>query len=565
MNPRSRFGQARDFLTRNRADHSSACREFQWPRPREFNWALDWFDPYAQGNRRLALWVLDEDAGECKLSYDQLRQRSNQAANCLRGLGVERGDRILLMLPAQAPLWELMLAATKLGAVIVPATTLLSQDDLEDRLNRGRIRHLIAADSQAEEFDEMTRHLNRVVVGKAVPGWHSYELVDSASDRFSAGQATMASDPLLLYFTSGTTARPKLVLHTHQSYPVGHLSTLYWLGLQEGDLHLNVSSPGWAKHAWSSFFAPFSAGAAVFAPHRSRFDPDWMLSKMSSCGVTTICAPPTVWRLMIQTDLKRLPLNLREVCSAGEPLNPNVIERIHEAWGRRPRDGYGQTETTAQIGNSPGMAIKPGSMGLPLPGYRIELLDGNGLPAEEGQIAIRTEDSPVGLASGYLAQGELRPAADSDGYYRTGDVARRDGDGYFTFIGRADDLFKSSDYRISPFELESCLNRHEAVSEAAVVPSPHPTKLFVPKAFLALKEGCRPSRELALELFRFSRQHLSPFKRIRRLEFAELPKTVSGKIRRVELRDRESEAIRSGRSGQADFEEAEFPELAAKL
>ena len=292
---------------------------------------------------------------------------------------------------------------------------------------------------------------------------------------------TRATDPLLLYFTSGTTAKPKLVLHTHQSYPVGHLTTMFWVGLREGDIHYNISSPGWAKHAWSSFFAPWNAGACIFVYRSARFSPAATLQVIVDKGVTTLCAPPTVWRLFIQEDLASYKVKLREVVGAGEPLNPEVISQVQKAWGLTIRDGYGQTETTALVGNAPGQPVKAGSMGRPLPGYQVVLLDVDGKEAEEGEIALQLKPRPLGLMVGYKDDPSKMAHAEAEGFYRTGDVASRDADGYLFFVGRADDVFKSSDYRISPFELESFLIEHECVAEAAVVPSPDPLRLAVPK------------------------------------------------------------------------------------
>jgi acetyl-CoA synthetase len=557
--PGDRFIAARDFLLRHRIDYATAYREFRWPALDRFNWALDYFDRIAAGNDRIALWLVHEGSGEERISFDDMARRSDQVANYLRGLGIRRGDRILLMLGNVLPLWELMLAAMKLGAVIVPATTLLAEADLADRFARGGVRHVVVGAEQAGKFVNLPGDYTRIAIG-AVAGWHDYADSDNAPSQFVRDGETGADDPLLLYFTSGTTAKPKLVLHSHRSYPVGHLSTLYWLGLQPGDVHLNISSPGWAKHAWSCFFAPWNAEATVLVVNQPRFHAEPLLDTIRRCGVTSFCAPPTVWRMLIQHDLKAWRTSLREVAGAGEPLNPEVIEQVRAAWGLTIRDGYGQTETSAQIGNSPGQAVKPGSMGRPLPGYRIALLDPDGEEAAEGEIALPLDARPAALMSGYQAE-DGSVAALAGPAYRTGDVARRDEDGYLTYVGRSDDVFKASDYRISPFELESVLIEHPAVAEAAVVPSPDPLRLSVPKAFLALAAGHAADRATALDIFRHLRARLSPFKRIRRIEFAELPKTISGKIRRVELRRFEAERRAEDGRGAQEFWEEDFPEL----
>ena len=557
------FRSARDFLLTHREDYDTAYAEFAWPRLENFNWALDWFDAeLARGESagRPALRILGDGAAE--LSFAELSARSNRVANGLRSLGVRRGDRILLMLGNVVPLWETMLAAMKLGAVLIPATTLLSADDLRDRITRGRVKHLIAAAADAPKFAGLADGLTQIATGEAPLGWLRFDSLYPSSPEFTADGLTRADDPLLLYFTSGTTAKPKLVLHSHASYPVGHLSTMYWLGLRPGDVHLNVSSPGWAKHAWSCFFAPWIAGACVFIFNQPRFASRALLDALVQGEVTTLCAPPTIWRMLIQEDLRSWKMVLREVCAAGEPLNPEVIEQVRAAWGMTIRDGYGQTETTAQIGNPPGQMVKFGSMGRPLPGYRIRLLDTEDNDAAEGAVAIALDPAPVALMRGYQTD-DGAVASVEGAVYRTGDVAARDSDGYLTYVGRADDIFKASDYRISPFELESVLIEHPSVVEAAVVPAPDPVRLAVPKAYVSLLAGVEPSRETALSIFRHMRERVSPFKRVRRLEFAELPKTISGKIRRVELRRAEEDRAAKSERGAEEFREEDFPELAS--
>ncbi len=561
MAARDQFLAARDFLRAHYSDPVAARAGFRWPDLEHFNWALDYFDWYAGANDRPALRLIQPGGGEAARTFDQLRRRSNQVANRLRALGARRGDRILIMLPNVIPLWETMLGAMKLGLVMIPATPQLTPDDLADRLDRGEARHVVTDAEGAAKFSDLKIPGVRIATSEGPKGWIAWESVADASDDFTPEGHTAAGDPLLLYFTSGTTARPKLVLHTHVSYPIGHLSTMYWLGLQEGDLHLNISSPGWAKHAWSSFFAPWNAGATVAVLDAPRFDAAGLLGLVERAGVTSLCAPPTVWRMVIGEDLSRYRPRLREAVSAGEPLNPEVIARVQRAWGLTIRDGYGQTETTAQVGNPPGVPIKPGAMGRPLPGYEVVLLGPDGHPAGEGEIALRLSPRPLGLMAGYLDEPLRMTEAARSGVYRTGDVASQDGEGFLTYVGRVDDVFKSADYRISPFELESVLIEHPAVAEAAVVESPDPIRLTVPKAFLALRSGHTPSRDLALEILQFARRRLAPYKRIRRLEFAELPKTVSGKIRRVELRVREAARVEAGDTTAFAFAEEDFAEF----
>ncbi|WP_156756239.1 AMP-binding protein [Actinokineospora pegani] len=560
------FRAARDLLVSHGEDYDAARSGFAWPRPEEFNWALDWFDAVAAQEptaSRRALWIVEEDGSETSWTYSELSHRSNQVANWLRGLGVARGDRLVLMLGNQGELWETILAAMKLGAVVIPATTLLGPADLRDRVERGAAGHVVARSADAAKFDDVPGDYTRVAVGEPVLGWHHYSDSAATDVAFAPDAPTRADDTLLLYFTSGTTARPKLVRHTHVSYPVGHLSTMYWIGLRPGDVHLNISSPGWAKHAWSNLFAPLNAEATVFLYNYTRFDAAALLSQMDRCGVTSFCAPPTVWRMLIQADLTQLKTPPSKVVGAGEPLNPEVIEQVSRAWGVTIRDGFGQTETSVLIANTPGQPVKPGSMGRPLPGFDIALVDpATGERADEGEICVVLDPRPVGLMTGYADDDERTAEAMREGVYHTGDVGSRDADGYITYVGRADDVFKASDYRISPFELESALIEHPAVAEAAVVPSPDPIRLAVPKAYVVLAAGHEPTAETARSILAFARENLAPYKRIRRLEFAELPKTISGKIRRVELRGREAEAHGDpGATVAGEFTEDDFPDL----
>jgi acetyl-CoA synthetase len=564
------FRAARDFLLANSADYAAANQGFRWPELTEFNWALDWFDVIAADpvtGARVALWIVEEDGSQQQWTFAELSRRTNQVANWLRSLGVRRGDRIIVMLGNQGELWQTMLAAMKVGAVLIPASTLLGPEDLRDRVDRGNARQVVVRAEDVPKFAEVPGDYTRIFVPSGgtteVVGWRSFADAASASPEFVPDGPTMADDTLLLYFTSGTTARPKLVRHTHVSYPVGHLSTMYWIGLRPGDVHLNISSPGWAKHAWSNVFAPWNAESTVFIHNYTRFDPAGLMAQMQRCGITSFCAPPTVWRMLIQADLSQLATPPGKVVGAGEPLNPEVIERVRQAWGVTIRDGFGQTETSVLVANTPGQTVKPGSMGRPLPGFTVALVDPvSGRVSDEGEICLDLSTRPVGLMRGYADDDERTAEVTRDGYYHTGDVGFRDEDGYITYVGRADDVFKAADYRISPFELESVLIRHEAVAEAAVVPSPDPIRLAVPKAYVTLAKGHRPDAATALDILRFARANLAPYKRIRRLEFTELPKTISGKIRRVALRGREHEVHADPEVAVAgEFREEDFPEL----
>src|ERR1700754_3464809 len=437
------FKEARGFLLKHRTDYDKAVADFRWPDPAPFNWALDWFDADlardADSKDRTALWIVDAGSNrESKLSFETLSRRSNQVANFLRAQGLKRGDHLLLLLGNVIPLGETMLASIKLGVVVIPATTLLTPDELRDRLQRGRAKGVGATQDQVAKFAGLGGGgLTRIVVGasSAHEGWLPFEQASEFPETFTPDGPTHADDPMLLYFTSGTTAKPKLVRHSQRSYPVGGLSTMYWLGLQPGDVHLNISSPGWAKHAWSCLFAPWNAGATVFVVNQPRFDAKGLLATIGRCGITTLCAPPTVWRLFIQEKLATFKVSLREVCGAGEPLNPEVIDQVKAAWGLTIRDGYGQTETTALAGNSPGQKVKVGSMGRPLPGYRVQITDGDGHETTEGEVSlVLGVDRPAGLMQGYQGDDGRLSGADGD-IYRSGDVVFGGEEGYFPFVG----------------------------------------------------------------------------------------------------------------------------------
>jgi acetyl-CoA synthetase len=556
------YRSARDLLLELREDPDRAREAFEWPDVGgTFNWAVDWFDAIARGNDGPALVIVEEDGRSLERSFDEMARRSDQVAAWLAGQGVRRGDAVIVMLGNQVELWESMLAIMKLGAVIMPTTTAVGPTDLADRISRGGARFAICNPADAAKFEQ-------------VPGDYTVLTSERLHDAYDADvpptahPGTAPSDRLLLYFTSGTTSKPKLVEHTQVSYPVGHLATMYWLGLRPGDVHLNISSPGWAKHAWSCFFAPWIAESTIFLYNYTRFDAPALLAKLREREVTSFCAPPTVWRMLITSDLSGGPGSLREVIGAGEPLNPEVIAQVQAKWGLTIRDGYGQTETSAQVGNTPGTPVRPGSMGHPLPGVPVVLLDpATQAPLEgpgEGEICLDLAQHPVCLMTGYQGDDERNAEAMADGYYHTGDVASRDEDGYITYVGRTDDLFKASDYKISPFELESVLIEHPAVAEAAVVPAPDPLRLAVPKAYVSLAPGFEPSEETAYEILKYAREHLAPYLRIRRLEFFELPKTISGKIRRVELRGREDELAAGSaqfESGTREWRDEDFPGL----
>lgn len=559
------YREARDELLGLREDYDRAVTSWQWPDVgQHFNWAVDWFDVVARDQDRDALVIVEEDGSVTRRSFAEMAARSDQVAAHLAALGLGRGDAVVLMLGNQVELWESMLAIMKLGAVIMPTTTAVGPADLADRISRGAARAVICNPVDTPKFAGVPGDYLKVAVGEA-DGWHDLRAAYGRPAAPTPHPGTASGDRLLLYFTSGTTSRPKLVEHTQVSYPVGHLATLYWLGLRPGDVHLNISSPGWAKHAWSCFFAPWIAEATIFVANYTRFDPAVLLGRLREHGVTTFCAPPTVWRMLIKADLSGGPGALREVVAAGEPLNPEVIAQVRRQWGLTIRDGYGQTETSALVGNTPGSAVIAGSMGRPLPGLPVVLVDPATAArvegAGEGEICLDLASRPVSLMTGYQGDPERHAEAMAGGFYHTGDVASRDADGCLTYIGRTDDVFKASDYKISPFEVESVLIEHPAVAEAAVVPAPDELRLAVPKAYVALAPGFEPTEETAREILRHAREHLAPWQRVRRLEFAELPKTISGKIRRVELRQREAEAASHGVAPGGEWRDDQFPEL----
>ena len=401
--------------------------------------------------------------------------RSDQVAAWLAEQGVRRGDRVMVMLGNQVELWETMLAVMKLGAVILPATTALGPADLADRIERGGAKHVVTSAANTAKFAEVPGDYGRIVVDGDVPGWADYRAAATIAEPKIAHPETAPDDPLLLYFTSGTTSRPKLVQHTQASYPLGHLTTMYWIGVRPGDIHLNISSPGWAKHAWSCFFTPWIAEATVFVYNYSRFDAAALLAHIRRAGVTTFCAPPTVWRMLINADLSGGPGALREIVAAGEPLNPEVIDQVRRAWGLTLRDGFGQTEMTAVVGNTPGSPVKPGSMGRPLPGCPVVLIDPrSGQPAEEGEICLDLSARPVMLMRGYQDDPERNAEAMEGGWYHTGDIARRDADGYITYIGAPTTCSKPPTTRSARSSWRACSSSIQRRSRLAARSRPPP-------------------------------------------------------------------------------------------
>ncbi len=561
------FLAAREFLLRA-PSYEEMRRSFRWPDPVQFNWALDYFDEFARGNQAPALIMEDESGAETICGFDELRRRSNAMANYFKEQGLAKNDCLLLMMNNSLELFLALLAAIKIGAVVSPASVQLTPADIRDRMSRAKVRAVAAEASLLDETGELADVLRRAplrfVNGGQRSGWLPLQHAGNCSERFDNPLPTFSTDPCLLYFTSGATAQPKMVLHSHVSYPVGHLVTMAWIGVRPGDLHYNISAPGWGKHAWSSFFAPWNAGATVCLRQYARFDARRTLEFIARRKITTLCAPPSAWRRFLLEDMSAYHFSLREIVSAGEPLNPAIINRVRQSTGITIREGYGQTETVLQIGAFPNMPGRAGAMGLAAPGFDVAVVGPDLLPAPpgvEGQIALRVSAArPLGLMKGYRCAREREDDVFVGGWYLTGDMAVCDQDGYFHFVGRNDDVFKCSDYRISPFEIESILLEHPAVVEAAVVASRDDVRNgFVPKAFLALRPGCETTAAMALDIFRFCRLRMALYKRPRRLQFMpELVKTTSGKLRRVELREHDERLRQHNRRGDLEFMESDF-------
>ena len=538
--------------------------ELEIKKPEKFNWVHEIFEGIHLKNHPEKTALLWTDGIDTKAyTFLTLHNRYNQLINFLRSKGIEQGDTILTQLMLQRINWVTILATIKGGYQLVPAASILDAKDLAYRFGKTNPKVIISDQENAEKIDEAEKNSGHKISVKIIAegtkeGWYSLSELDNQKTEAESA-LTKPDDTLFMFFTSGTTGMPKIVCHTQLSHPLGHLTTSSWIGIQNTDIHYNISQPGWAKFAWSSVFAPWNTGATIFAYHTNdRFDAKTTLSLIEKHKITTLCAPPTVYRLLIQENLKSYNFQLKECVAAGEPLNPEVIEEWKKGTGIIIRDGFGQTESTCMVANLPDKPIKYGSMGKPTFLYDVLIADDEGkeLPInEEGNICINTNtEKPNGLFKGYLYDKEKEKEVFRNGVYFTGDKAYKDEDGYIWFIGRDDDVIKASDYRIGPFEVESVLLEHESVLESAVVASPHPIKGFEVKAFIILNDSFRASEELAKELFTFSRAQLAPYKIPRKIEFVkELPKTISGKIRRVELR-----ALQAERIAKKEIVELEF-------
>ncbi|WP_296255655.1 MULTISPECIES: AMP-binding protein [unclassified Pseudomonas] len=540
------FAASRDSLFNACAmDPHEVLAAFQWPVLSHFNWALDWFDSLA-GRHEPAL-VLIRDQHDETISYAQLISRSNQVANWLASLGVKRGERLMVLLPNGEELYALLLGAIKLGLVIIPGYVSLTGDNLRDRLARSEASVVVAAGGVVSNIPALeTVRLRIAVANPSKKGWIPFDDHLHHSTTFLPRQPTSVNEPLFGYFTSGTTSAPKLVLHTHQSYPVGHLSSVHWNGIRPGDVHLNVSAPGWAKHSWSSFFVPWTCEATIVSLQENQTSPNDLLATLQRLNVSTFCAPPTVWRALLLHGIGPRPTALREIVSAGEPLDASLIGAVREAWGLNLRNGYGQSEATAIVGFAPNDPYHAGALGYPLPGYQVQLLNQDSdLPDDEGEICLPLDSNrPLGLMLGY-DQDPLRSEKALGGhFYRTGDIARRDSHGCLWYLGRTDDQFKSFDYRISPVELESALLQHNSIEQAAVVPFPDPVGLHVPKAFVVLHPDHTADAQWAENVFAHLNQKLPAELAIRHIAVVEqLPKTVTGKVTRAQLRQNAPDSI----------------------
>ena len=534
----------------NMTDYDKTIRSFKIEVPERFNFAREVIGRWAKDPDKLAMWWLNDDGSqERKITYGQFAERSDKVAQLLQRAGVRPGDRVLIQLPRIPAWWEVMLGCLKAGAVATPGTVLLTAKDILYRSQLSEGVAYVCDSANAEKVDQVKGELPQlktlVVVDGERDGWLSYEHEMGELDGRYQHVDTRSSDPALIYFTSRTVGSPKMVLHTHASYPIGHTVTgRFWLDLKEDDLHLNLSETGWAKAAWSSFFGPWIMGSALFVQDaRGRFNAVETLDLLEQYPISTFCAPPTAYRMLVLENLDRELPHLRHCVGAGEPLNPEVIATWERGTGHLIRDGYGQTETVLLCGNFPPLDVKPGSMGKPSPSVQVAVIDeeGNPLPYDsEGDIAVRVRpERPVGIFKEYWRNPEATESSVRGDWYVTGDRAYVDGDGYFWFVGRADDVIISAGYRIGPFEVESALVEHPAVAEAAVVGKGDPMRGTIVKAYVILVPGQEPSENLAAALQEHVRQVTAPYKYPREIEFVgELPKTISGKIRRVELRAR---------------------------
>ncbi len=531
-------------------DYEKTYKEFKWEVPEYFNFARDVFDYWAKDPEKLALFWVDDNGKEEKRTFAQLAEESKKLANVLKEQGVQKGDVVVVVMSRQLEWWVINLACLRLGAVISPGTVMLTPKDLKYRFDSAEATCVIVDSLNAPKVDEIRSDCPQLkcfmTVEEGRDGWVFYdEAVPKASAEFET-EKTKSVDDAILYFTSGTTGHPKMTLHTHASYPIGHIVTgKYFLDLNPGDLHWNLSDTGWAKAAWSSFYGPWNCGATIFTHHTTGFNVKKTLEFLEKYSVTSLCGPPTAYRMFVLEDLSKYNFkSLRSVVAAGEPLNPEIIDYWEKNTGLKIRDGYGQTESVCLAANFPSVEVKAGSMGKPSPGFDLRIIDdeANELPrGQEGDLAVRLKpERPVGLFTEYWKDPEKTASTYRGDFYVTGDRGIMDESGYLWFVGRADDVILTSGYRIGPFEVESALIEHKAVAESAVVSSPDEVRGEVVKAFVILAPSYTGSDELVKELQDFVKKTTAPYKYPRKIEFVtELPKTISGKIRRIELREKE--------------------------
>ncbi len=560
----SRLGRNMSAANPAMQDYESTYRDATMDVPEFYNFGFDVVDRWAEDRTKLALISVDPSGEQSQQhTFWDLKMLSNKFANTLRDLGINKGDRVFVMLP-RIPQWYVVLVAMmKLGVIPMPATTLCTPRDIEYRINQAEAVAAITDLENAPKVEESAgacpslKHL--IMAQGEKRGWLNYDAqIENASTNLDGVEKTRSDDPLLIYFTSGTVGYPKMVLHTQASYGLGHVLTAkYWQDLGPTDLQWTLSDTGWAKAAYGKLFGQWAQGAAIMQHDaKGRFDAQQTLKMVGKYGVTSFCAPPTAYRMMVLEDLTQFPMpNLRHCTSAGEPLNPEVMRQWEEGTGMVIYDGYGQTETVLLVGNYQCLPVRPGSMGKPVPGFVIGIVDdyGSVLPdGEEGQIAVRIKPNrPVGLFKEYWRDTEAMERSFVGDWYLTGDKGYRDEDGYYWFVGRADDVIISAGYRIGPFEVESALIEHPAVAESAVVASPDPVRGEIVKAFVILKPGYVSSDELVISLQDHVKSTTAPYKYPRAIDFVtELPKTISGKIRRVELREAEVARARKETSGE---------------
>jgi acyl-coenzyme A synthetase/AMP-(fatty) acid ligase len=542
-------------------DYEAERREFSLDVPEYFNFAADVIDKLAENPEKLAMLWVGQDGERRQLTFAHFAEYSSRAANAFAALGIGKGDPILVMLPRIPEWWETILGLMRLGAIPIPCTTLLTPKDIQFRCEVAEALVFITDQEGAAKFDQVRGECPTVTqtiliaggAGTAHENWTEYHTITAEASTQFTGPKTRSDDPCLVYFTSGTVGYPKMVLHTHASYPIGHTITgKYWLDLHENDLFWNLSETGWAKFSWSNLFGPWIMGAAMFMQDaRGKFSALETLEMLHDYPITALCAPPTAYRMMVLDEPMKYmkdnpPKALRHCVGAGEPLNPEVIKVWEETTSMTIRDGYGQTETVLLCANFPPIQVKPGSMGKPSPGFDVSVIDHDGSelpPNKEGDIAVRVKPNrPTWMFKEYWRNPEATSACIRGDWYITGDRAYKDEDGYFWFVGRADDVIISAGYRIGPFEVESALKEHPAVAESAVVASPDEMRGEIVKAFVILAPGYTASPELATELQDHVKRVTAPYKYPREVEFVEsLPKTISGKIRRVELREMEQQ------------------------